>query len=476
MYVQALPRRVTTGLCAVLATLGSAPAFADPAQPNHQLPPALVQAVARDLQIDTAEYLNRAEKAHQLADFAISARTAYSGSFAGVRMDGEKAVVALTDGTGHGEARKAAEAGRFVVETVAETEVTLHRHRSDFEKWLAAQPESLTHTITGYGIDVERNAVVIEAVEHTQLPREAGPVQLLPSVPLEAGPELADPDLDPAAEATPRRQFIGGTEYIAETGGIGVRCTLGFNGTAADGRPVNITAGHCDPSTFNDETKAAGHGHVFKGVDGKRREVGTFSKSQSGRQGSAANGRDYGIIRINDSFADRFSNNVVSTKPLVPGGGRPPSGSFGGGSNGGSGWRPPSGSAAGQAINNTAAEDATVHITGVAMNPVQGAPLCKTGVVTGFTCGHITGVGKSYRTRGGVPSRVKELDDMIGTDLCAHQGDSGGPVFIGTKALGISSAGQAGGPAPACGPSPILAVEPMRIILEQNEGLKVNTK
>ena len=157
--------------------------------------------------------------------------------------------------------------------------------------------------------------------------------------------------------------------------------------------------------------------------------VGAFEKT-------SLDNHDYSLIGIDDPARPRFENNLVR----VPG-------------------------------------QAPVAIDGVAQ-PVVGAPVCKSGARTGFSCGTVNSVGQSVQ----VGDRT--LNDAFSTTICALPGDSGGAIITGTKALGISSASSVADQ-PICaipeilgaitGDTPILFATTLNVVLAENPGLKVRT-
>ncbi|MGW6377419.1 trypsin-like serine protease [Rhodococcus sp. NPDC055112] len=206
----------------------------------------------------------------------------------------------------------------------------------------------------------------------------------------------------------PADAVMGGQHYFTgET--RNVNCSFGFNGTDGDGNTVNISAGHCDFHRENvggwNATKAA-MGQDF---------IGEFDKA-------VVDGGDYAVIKIYDGVAKRFQNNLVDTY-----GGDP------------------------------------LPITGTA-DPVVGAPACKSGNTTGFTCGKITGVNEWI-----INSMVRVPNGFV-TTACTIPGDSGGAIVTGTKALGITSASSG-----ECGDKSKGFGTPINSILKANPGLKVRT-
>ncbi|MFD6353694.1 Ig-like domain repeat protein [Nocardia tengchongensis] len=199
--------------------------------------------------------------------------------------------------------------------------------------------------------------------------------------------------------------IMGGQAYLA--GGL---CSLGFNATDGSGHAVAISAGHC-----------AGVGAEAKlGEYPDGTYLGTVDKA-------VIHGGDYLLINIDDSVAKRFENNFVDTH-----GGDP------------------------------------LPITGTA-DPVVGAPACKSGRTTGYTCGKVTAIDQYEFGAGGV-----WMSDAIKFDACGRPGDSGSAIVTGTKALGITSMVlDANGD---CNNSPNTTWgQPINSILKDNPGLKIRT-
>ncbi|MCM6773751.1 S1 family peptidase [Nocardia sp. CDC159] len=248
---------------------------------------------------------------------------------------------------------------------------------------------------------------------------------------------IADPESTPKSVVSAGTTLVadgppvvGGTPYFITTNGRrsnGGPCSTGFNGIDSEGNTVNITAGHCDMDRAATGTPDAAALVLDLAPPpgrplGTVRRIGSFQKSMFG-------GRDYAIVRIVDPAAEsRFQNNLVGVRggPAIP-------------------------------------------IDGVA-DPVVGAPACKSGATTGFTCGTVRGVDESLTTNGNVL-----LHNMFWADILAVPGDSGGPVVTGTKALGIVSASTIGEIGPAQ-PVPVTIAQPIAIVLAENPGLRIRTE
>lgn len=66
----------------------------------------------------------------------------------------------------------------------------------------------------------------------------------------------------------------------------------------------------------------------------------------------------------------------------------------------------------------------------------RGQAACRRGSTTGTHCGRVTGTNWSARYPDGV------VTGMIRTNICAEPGDSGGPLYAGDQALGLTSGGS----------------------------------
>lgn len=409
----------------------AAAAHAEPA-PAVDLPAELISAVTRDLKISPEEYLHRADLAQQVAGFATTAQRQYPQVFGGAWLDDAgRAVVALSNGPGTEEARKAAESAGFQVRNVAKSESTLRGEKSAFQRWLDGQPAAVSALVRGVVIDTVNNSIAVR-VDQAGLPMPSfvDPSRVFVMAPPVAGEAAPLPQATEVA-STDDGPLAGGDGYAAAAGDKALRCSLGFNGTDASGDVVNISAGHCNPDVGSAGTDGAAviYSTIGGEVVNRGQELGVFAKSVLGNQ-------DYSIIKVHDEFKGRFSNNMVR----VPGG------------------RP-------------------VAIDGVA-NPVVGAPVCKSGARTGYSCGVVNAVDQTVQ----VGDRL--LTQAFSANICALPGDSGGTIVSGRKALGISSASSVA-EYPICeipnligaltGNAPQLFAQPISVVLSDNPGLRVNS-
>lgn len=193
---------------------------------------------------------------------------------------------------------------------------------------------------------------------------------------------------------------IGGDGYITAAQPLAsapsyLICSFGFAAADTAGNPLALSAGHCDPNRPAAGTPdAAGVYEPKVGDLRNSRSVGRFAESGIGDEGGNL---DYSVIGL-------ASDAVTTTglgQPTVRGG-----------------------------------NGSTLTITGIAV-PVSGAPACKSGQTSGYTCGTIDYAdyntvlggdgGESWNVRG------------FSTTACTLGGDSGGAIVTGTLALGITS-------------------------------------
>ncbi|WP_052066912.1 S1 family peptidase [Rhodococcoides fascians] len=245
------------------------------------------------------------------------------------------------------------------------------------------------------------------------------------------GPLLDRLPFDPSLTAGPIRasSYLGGDSFLAGTpAGAGLRCSLGFNAVDSTRGAVNITAGHCDPGESSTGSAiTTGAYPIYGSLVGSK--FGSFYRTSRAHN-------DYALIDIDDGNTGEFESNAMR----VPGSG-------------------------------------PLLITGT-VDPVVGAPVCKSGATTGFSCGTILSTGQHVTMGGNV------LDRSFSTSICALRGDSGGPIVSGTLAVGIANASNVGDQ-PSCeiativsmlqGQRPELFATPVNDILAENPGLTVRT-
>ncbi|MGU3432682.1 S1 family peptidase [Actinomycetes bacterium M1A6_2h] len=386
---------------ASLISLGlfASPASAAPADiaqlSPDQLPSELVDAITRDLKISPQQYLQRASDAQRLRSYADDFRAQHPADYAGAWIgdDGVPVVAVTTD-----------EAAREVVRDGYRTRQApvsadgLEASLDQFSRWAAGLPREISSQINSAGIDFLNNRVVVD-VANTDIGRVLNLPTLIANLQVVLAPVVPTPNAPGA---------MGGDTYVTtasplETStlaDIGV-CSFGFNAESASGKPVNVTAGHCNPNNSTGVGGATVYLPDYADVY-KSRPVGTFDGSSVG----AADGLDYASISLNDAGVAAGLD-----KPTVRG------------ANGGA-----------------------LTITGTA-EPVVGAPVCKSGQSSSFTCGVVA--ADHVETQLLMEDGTSRTIDGFASTACTLSGDSGGAIVSGTLALGITSGSNSGG-APSC--------------------------
>ena len=401
--VQSLARRVavvgsSTLLLAVPLTTSAhaAPAGTSGASITQlsaaELPAELTAAITRDLGISPQEYLDRAARAQQLDSYASDFRAEHPEEFAGAWMDADgHPVVAVT--TTAAAATAARDGYRTQLAPVSLE--GLENSLAEFNRWVTELPRQIASQIGSAAIDVLNNQLVVDIVNSP-----TGHTLNLPTL-------LADVKvrLTPLGQAPIDRGAMGGDQYVTVPGSIvgadpaGIAtCSFGFSAVDRHGTAVNISAGHCDPAPGT----GAGTYLPNRGDIGASARAGTFAKSQFG----GAEELDYSLIRLEDAGV-----RAGLDRPVVRG-----------------------------------ARGSTLTITGTAV-PVVGAPICKSGQTSSFTCGVVS--ADQVEASLVLDGAVRTVRGFAGT-ACTLAGDSGGAIITGTLALGITS-GSNTTDAPNCG-------------------------
>ncbi|MFD6351206.1 S1 family peptidase [Nocardia tengchongensis] len=437
-----------------------------PAAPASGLPEDLVAAIQRDLGLSPAQYLDRAETGQNLVRFADSIRGTFPGSFAGAWLDTDGTpVVGLSDGPDKAAARTAVEAAGYQVKDQQRSERTLLDQLGQVGDWIRSRPVELSGHVASASIDPVANDIALSTDaaqgQGLQLPDFLGFVRLVLGSLGSAQPPTTQPPVTttkppvtttkppvtttkppvtttkpPVTTTKPPVTTTTGQPPAADAmlGGDGYNfgehyCSLGFNATDGSGNIVNITAGHCDPNSQN----AGGPDATVttEGISAGGPRFGAFDFPHP-------DGVDFSTIKIDDDAIQRFENNFVR----------------------GPGGKP-------------------LAITGIA-DPVVGAPVCKTGVTTGYNCGVISAVNETLNNEAlGITKGL-----FLANNICALPGDSGGPVITGTRALGISTASNnrtqaecdaTSGPDIGDFDHPHEYVTPLKMILAADPGLQVLT-
>ncbi|PTR23477.1 hypothetical protein C8K36_10958 [Rhodococcus sp. OK519] len=206
---------------------------------------------------------------------------------------------------------------------------------------------------------------------------------------------------------------IGGDGYITTTVPIDeaeryLVCSFGFTASDATGQPLALSAGHCDPNPAATGTATAAQVYEPEPADLRTSSrVGSFATSGIGDTGG---GLDYSVIALTPDAA-------VGTlgQPAVRG-----------------------------------RDGSVLRLTGTG-NPVAGAPVCKSGQTSHYTCGVVLDTDETLDMSGS----GGELWTVRGFthSACTLGGDSGGAIVSGTVAVGITS-GSSTASAPSCGAVP----------------------
>ncbi|MDV8023444.1 S1 family peptidase [Rhodococcus sp. IEGM 1330] len=393
----ALRAAVLCSTAFVLLASFSGTAAAEPVvqSPADQLPRELVEAVQRDLKISPQEYLDRAARAQELSAYASDFRASRPADFAGawIGPDGN-AVVAVTSPAA---AQAVAKDGYATAQSPVSAD-GLEKSLADLNSWIVGLPREISEQINGTAIDFIDNQIVIDLVNSP-----IGSALNLPTL-LANIKVILSPGGNKPVDPTP----MGGDTYVTTSGPIVDApatdisiCSFGFNAVDSSGAAVNLTAGHCNPN------KATGSGgapvYLPDPADISRStQIGSFDRSSLG----AADGLDWSVIALNDT-------GIASglDRPTVRG-----------------------------------ANGSTVTVTGTAA-PVIGAPVCKSGQSSSFTCGVVAAdrVETQLYMEDGTSRTVRGF----ASTACTLAGDSGGAIVTGTLALGITSGSNSGG-APDC--------------------------
>lgn len=372
-------------------------ATADPVSPDQlaaeSLPAELVTAIQRDLKMTPAEYLDRAAKAQQLRDYASEFRTQRPDDFAGawIGTDG-KPVLAVTSL----DAAKVAAAAGYQTRLAPISADGLENSVDQLNQWITTLPRDISGAINSVAIDFLNSQLVL-SVANTP----GGHLLNLPT--LIANIKVI---LSPNSGGPVERRPMGGDTYITaptplDTSLLGVDvCSFGFNSVDSAGNALNISAGHCNPNVDKGTSAEVYLPNVKNLLSSPK--VGTFVTSNLGGRSAL----DYSVIKLNDDAVKAGMD-----QPSVRG-----------------------------------ANGTTLTITGVA-DPITGAPVCKSGQSSTFTCGFVVAdrVETQLYTTEGQSKTIRGF----ASSACTLGGDSGGAIVTGTLALGITSGSNAAD-APNC--------------------------
>lgn len=378
----------------------SAPASADPGSSVKQsaveeLPQELVDAVVRDLKISPQEYLDRAALAQELSTYASDFRASRPSDFAGawIGQDGNAVVAVTSDDAAQAVAKDGYDTAHAAVSADG-----LEKSLSDLNAWVSTLPREVASQVNGTSIDFLDNQIVID-LANSPIGSALNLPTLLANLKVILSPGAPKP-VDPSP--------MGGDTYVTTQNAIKDTpatnisvCSFGFNATDGSGKPVNLSAGHCNP---NAETGAGGAPVYLPNPANvsDSAQIGTFDRSSLG----SPSGLDWSVISLNEAGTSSGLD-----RPTVRG-----------------------------------ANGSTIDITGTA-TPVVGAPVCKSGQSSSFTCGVVA--ADRVETQLYMDDGSSRTVRGFASTACTLAGDSGGAIVTGTLALGITS-GSNSGSAPDC--------------------------
>lgn len=537
----------TTSTFAALAAatalvLGAAPAGAAPAPSPAPAPPAatqpiptlddavglqlssLVDALKRDLGLTPEQFLAQADLGQRLAEASPQWAQEFRDSFGGVWLDESgTGLVGIAPGDAATELRAQATDAGFTVQDVALTADELTARERQVGKIVDSLPAETKALVTGVRVDPTQNEVVVSTrggdaaqlgnltarlkdlavVDMTEAPDPRNDLAPFGS---EGGTQSEDggptmEGLEPATtragtpNAAPKSPGAAAPAPGGDSGSLGSLALLNDAGVIPEGpmRTVvdllsSMTTGTGSiidgmnesvpnpvtpvPAEQRRTDRVAPSGPVIGGtayevgVPGGILECSTgFNGELDGKPvvitaahcaggndnpvafpggekfgtmtGVAKDRIDTALIAVDDAHADRFRTNLVGT-----------------------------------------GADTTQAITGTA-DPVVGQKACKSGSTTGFSCGTISDVAGTIDVAG-----TRTIANAFTVDLCALPGDSGGVVFSGDKALGVSSASNvadagncanADALAKTNGFIPRLSAVPITDVLASHPGLTLRT-
>ncbi|WP_019932282.1 S1 family peptidase [Nocardia sp. BMG111209] len=399
---RATVRAVTT---AIASTVLLSPVFvsgaaqADPAPaadaPADQLPPELVQAVGRDLKMTAAEYLDRATRAQQLRDYAREFRSERPDEFAGAWLNPDgKPVMAVTSL----DAARIAASDGYQTRLAPISADNLEGSLDQLTSWIGGLPREISSAINSVAIDFLNSQIVLQVAN-----TPAGHLLNLPT--LIANVKVV---LSPNSGGPIEHKPMAGDTYISTKTSLDDPsltsvdvCSFGFNAVDGAGNALNISAGHCDPNLGSGDQAAGVYVPNVRDLKSSV-QVGNFVQAKLGGR----TGLDYSVIQLNDRAV-----RAGMDQPRMRG-----------------------------------ANGTTLTITGTA-DPVVGAPICKSGQSSTFTCGFVVAdrVETELYTSEGDTKTVRGF----ASTACTLGGDSGGAIVSGTMALGITSGSNAAD-APNC--------------------------
>ena len=193
------------------------------------------------------------------------------------------------------------------------------------------------------------------------------------------------------------RDLYGGSAYYFANSTVASRCSVGFNGhTTSTGADQFVTAGHC---RLPNPTLSGYYHRLDQNTASRNASDFSYSAQKLGKPKLSTfrlgGGYDTGLITVASST-----------------------------------WRAQPAILTWGLSENGAPNSAQTVTDGIPA--IVGAPICKSGSTTGWTCGTITKVDASVDVGDTV------VNSIIAT-ICVRSGDSGGAAVIGSAAVGVTS-------------------------------------
>jgi len=207
----------------------------------------------------------------------------------------------------------------------------------------------------------------------------------------------AKPPIDTAKAQFVDRDLYGGSAYYFQNAQYGARCSVGFNGhVISSGAEQFATAGHCTLPNL----ALGGYFHRLDQATASTRESDYFYKAERVGKPLAGSfklgsGYDTGLVTV--------ASSAWNAQPAVLS------------------WN----------LSQTGAPNTAQTITD-GIPAVVGAPICKSGATTGWTCGTVIRVDEQISVQGTVVNSIV-------ANICVLSGDSGGAGLIGGAAVGTTS-------------------------------------
>lgn len=260
----------------------------------------------------------------------------------------------------------------------------------------AVEAVAVIESLDAHGIDVLASRLEgTELVVNVSTAADARLVELTGAT-AELGP-VSEAPLDTTKAEFVDRDLYGGSAYYFQNSQFGARCSVGFNGfVVSSGAEQFATAGHCTLPSL----ALGGYYHRLDQYSASTSESDYYYRAE--RIGKPVvssfklgGGYDTGLVTV--------ASSAWNAKPAVLS------------------W-------------NLSAKGApnTAQTISDGMPAVVGAPICKSGATTGWTCGTVTRVDEQISVQGTVVNSIV-------ANICVLAGDSGGAGLIGGAAVGTTS-------------------------------------